>query len=64
MRRCKKRKEVLARKSEEPTIEDGFGGCWSMRCPVCKELSMEIVRPGSAQCGNRGCSQWKNEEEE
>jgi hypothetical protein len=60
----KKKKGILDRKSEVPTIEDGFGSAWSKRCPVCKELSMEIVRPGSVQCGNGDCPQWHDEEEE
>jgi len=36
------------------TIDDGFGNTWSITCPECKQQSMEIVRPGKAQCGNCG----------
>lgn len=32
-------------------IEDGYGNEWPMRCPDCGALSMEVVRPGKAQCG-------------
>jgi len=36
------------------TITDGYGSTWSKQCPICKQLSMEIVRPGKAQCNNCG----------
>jgi len=48
----------------DPIIEDGHGSAWSQRCPVCHELSMQIMRPGSVQCGNPDCSQWRDDEEE
>lgn len=41
-------------KDEEEYIEDGFGSSWSIICPMCKQKSMFVVRPGSAQCGNCG----------
>lgn len=44
------------------TLEDGYGNAWSKQCPVCDQLSMEIVRPGSVQCGNPECPQWRDEE--
>lgn len=31
-------------------IDDGFGCTWSKTCPNCGGKSMEIVRPGKAQC--------------
>jgi len=37
--------------SGEPVeIEDGFGSIWSIICPSCQKESMEVVRPGKAQC--------------
>lgn len=33
-----------------PTIEDGFGSCWSRKCAMCGRMSMEVVRPGKVQC--------------
>jgi hypothetical protein len=35
-------------------ITDGFGGCWSSKCPECGEKAMQVVRPGKVQCGNCG----------
>ena len=35
---------------DETIIDDGFGTSWSKTCPICKMPSMEIVRPGKAQC--------------
>jgi hypothetical protein len=32
------------------TIEDGFGNKWCKKCPLCRNDSMEIVRPGVARC--------------
>jgi len=32
------------------TIEDGFGSVWSRKCPECRRMSMEVVRPGKVQC--------------
>jgi len=46
----------LSKKKEDPTVEDGFGNICSQRCPVCKKLTMEIVRPGKAACSNPNCS--------
>ena len=34
------------------TIEDGFGNSWSIMCPLCKNPSMHIIRPGKVQCSN------------
>ncbi len=31
-------------------ITDGFGNYWPKRCPECGRMSMEVVRPGKAQC--------------
>jgi len=53
-----------ARRCKDPIIEDGYGSAWSERCPLCKELSMQIMRPGEVECGNPDCPQWKEEEEE
>ena len=38
------------RNAKEETIEDGFGSVWSKICERCKRPSMEVVRPGKAQC--------------
>jgi hypothetical protein len=35
-------------------IEDGFGSIWSVVCPDCHDRSMEVLRPGHAQCMNCG----------
>jgi hypothetical protein len=35
-------------------IDDGFGNAWSKRCAQCGRLSMQIVRPGKAQCSHCG----------
>ena len=35
-------------------IQDGLGSVWSAYCPVCKEKSMSVVRPGKVQCDNCG----------
>ena len=53
-----------SRISKDPVLEDGHGSAWSKRCPVCEELSMQIVRPGSVQCGNHDCPQWDEDDEE
>jgi len=37
-----------------PRVEDGFGSCWSKKCPECGELTIQVVRPGKAQCSNCG----------
>lgn len=37
-------------KEVSDTIEDGFGSAWSKRCPECGKNSMQVVRPGKAQC--------------
>lgn len=31
-------------------IEDGFGSIWSITCPKCGRNSMQVIRPGEAQC--------------
>lgn len=36
------------------TITDGFGQTWAIKCPKCKRNTMEVVRPGKAQCSNCG----------
>jgi len=36
------------------TISDGFGSEWSITCPMCKQDTMHVVRPGKVQCGNCG----------
>ena len=36
------------------TISDGFGSEWSITCPMCKQDTMHIVRPGKVQCRNCG----------
>lgn len=37
-------------KNLKDIIEDGFGSVWSAWCPMCKKKSMQVVRPGKAQC--------------
>jgi hypothetical protein len=46
--------EVGAAPVETSHIEDGFGSSWSIRCPECGQDSMQVVRPGKAQCSNCG----------
>jgi len=36
------------------TIEDGFGGVWSIVCPECNNKTMQIMRPGKVQCSKCG----------
>ena len=36
----------------EETVSDGFGGEWSKVCPMCKDVSIYVVRPGEVQCYN------------
>lgn len=36
--------------SSGDTIEDGFGGFWSKRCPMCSRNGMQVMRPGKVQC--------------
>jgi len=43
----RKKKEKLSN-----TIKDGFGSEWSKRCPGCGKDTMQVVRPGKAQCTN------------
>lgn len=31
-------------------IEDGFGSVWNSTCDKCGKKSMQVVRPGKAQC--------------
>jgi len=47
---AKLRREMI----DPPTISDGFGSQWSIDCPMCGRRSMQIVRPGSAQCEHCG----------
>jgi len=49
-----KLKNEIQKTNEDEIIEDGFGSAWSKRCPECGRLSMQVVRPGSAQCGHCG----------
>lgn len=35
-------------------ISDGFGSTWSAYCPRCGEKTMQIVRPGQAECSECG----------
>ena len=39
---------------DENIIDDGFGCTWSKTCPNCGRKSMEVVRPGKAQCTHCG----------
>jgi hypothetical protein len=34
----------------EESIDDGCGNSWSIVCPTCGRRSMQVVRPGKAQC--------------
>lgn len=36
------------------TITDGFGQTWAVKCTKCKRNTMEVVRPGKAQCSKCG----------
>ena len=45
---------VIHKAKDGDTIEDGFGGCWSAWCSFCGKKSVEIVRPGKAQCPDCG----------
>jgi hypothetical protein len=45
---------ILETVSADDIIEDGFGNAWSKRCPECGRNSMQVVRPGKAQCGYCG----------
>ena len=47
-------KSEIQKTNEDEIIEDGFGSAWSKRCPECGRLSMQVVRPGSAQCSHCG----------
>jgi hypothetical protein len=40
--------------ADDHIIQDGFGNAWSKRCAQCGRLSMQIVRPGKAQCSHCG----------
>ena len=40
----------LKKDINEIMIADSFGNMWSKRCPECKKMSMQIVRPGKVQC--------------
>ena len=39
---------------DDPVIEDGFGGAWSKRCGTCRQLTMQVLRPGKVQCAKCG----------
>jgi len=41
---------VMLREQAGGTISDGFGTEWSIVCPDCHCETMEVVRPGKAQC--------------
>lgn len=36
------------------TISDGCGSEWTLECAECGEDTMQVVRPGKAQCSNCG----------
>lgn len=36
------------------TVSDGFGNAWMNFCHKCEQRSIEVVRPGKAQCINCG----------
>lgn len=40
--------------SDEEIIEDGFGSAWTKKCAECGRMSMQVVRPGKAQCSYCG----------
>jgi hypothetical protein len=46
--------EVEAMKMEADLIDDGFGSSWSAYCAMCGKRTMQIVRPGKAQCSECG----------
>ncbi len=39
---------------EDEKITDGFGSVWSITCAQCHKPTMQVVRPGKAQCGSCG----------
>ena len=39
---------------DDNMIDDGFGNSWSKTCPMCHMQTMQIVRPGKAQCAYCG----------
>jgi len=39
---------------DEDVISDGFGSAWSAYCPMCGKRTMQVVRPGKAQCSKCG----------
>ena len=45
-------KKPVKDKIKDKIIEDGFGNRWYIKCPICNQDSMEIVRPGKVQCSN------------
>ena len=48
-------KSVLRRlELQGRVITDDCGGYWSIRCPMCGQDTMEIVRPGKVQCTKCG----------
>lgn len=46
------RHKVLDVEFPHLTVTDEFGSSWIKRCPECGEDSMQVVRPGKAQCSN------------
>ena len=43
-------KRQLLEEIERNTIDDGFGNVWSAICPVCLKETIQVIRPGKAQC--------------
>lgn len=42
--------EELFKPQDDDTIGDGFGSEWSAWCPMCGQKSMQVLKPGKAQC--------------
>jgi len=57
---CKKCREYrdernkIEAEATKVSVEDGFGSCWSKKCPECGCYTIHVVRPGKAQCSNCG----------
>ncbi|KKK79506.1 hypothetical protein LCGC14_2832800 [marine sediment metagenome] len=45
---------LATRKDLEDFIDDGFGSQWDKKCAECGQRTMNVVRPGKAQCDNCG----------
>lgn len=45
--------ELVELAAQGGIITDGHA-YWSKRCPVCHQMTMEVVRPGKVQC-TEGC---------